>query len=102
MADSMDTLVDRMQQLQAAGWVAQFSVSEGAVRCDECGCSASPEEATVDEVFRFEGESDPADESILFAMTMPCEHRGALPATYGKDTAPEIGDVLTRLRLRRD
>jgi hypothetical protein len=94
----MDTLADRMRQLHGAGWVEQISVGDAGLRCDGCGGWAAPEDVAVDSVFRFEGPSDPGDESILFALSMPCGHRGALPAVYGKDTEPAVADVLVRLR----
>lgn len=99
MTGPMDTLGDRMRQLGAAGWVEQLTVSDGGVRCDGHGCWAAPDDVVVDVVCRFEGPSDPADEAILFAMTMPCGHRGVLPATYGKDTESDVVDVVKRLRL---
>lgn len=101
MTGPMDTLVDRMRTLQAAGWVEELSVSRGGVRCDGCGCWAAPENVEIGHVFRFEGPSDPGDESILFAISMPCGHRGTLPEAYGKDTAADVADVVTRLRLAR-
>ena len=101
MTRPMDTLADRMRELQAAGWVEQLSVSAAGVRCDGCGCWSAAEDVAVEGVFRFEGPSDPGDESILFAISMPCGHRGTLPAAYGKDTAPDVADVVTRLRLAR-
>ncbi|MGD9999265.1 MAG: hypothetical protein AB7L17_11665 [Ilumatobacteraceae bacterium] len=97
MTGPMDTLGDRMRELQAAGWLEQISVDEAGLRCDGCGCWAAPEDVGVDSVDRFEGPSDPGDESILFALSMPCRHRGVLPAVYGKDTEPATADVLTRL-----
>lgn len=102
MIGKMDTLTDRMQQLRATGWVEELSIVDGAVTCDACGCASEPEEVVVDEVYRFEGASDPGDQSILFAITMPCDHRGALPASYGKDTAPDISRALKRLDLSHD
>lgn len=97
MTGPMDSLADRMRELHAAGWVAQLSVRDAGMSCDSCRCWAAPEGVEVGVVYRFEGPSDPADESILFAVTMPCGHRGVLPATYGKDTEPEVADVVTRL-----
>jgi hypothetical protein len=97
----MDTLGDRMRQLYAAGWIEQLSVSVGGLRCDRCSCWTAAEDVGVDEVYRFEGVSDPGDESILFAISMPCGHRGLLPAAYGNDTTPDVADVVTRLRLER-
>ena len=98
MTGPMDTLGERMRQLQSVGWTEQLSVSEGGVRCDGCRCWSAADDVTVDEVDRFEGASDPGDESILFAISMPCGHRGTLPAAYGKDTPPDVANVVTRLR----
>ena len=101
MTAPMDTLSDRMRGLHAAGWTEQLSVDDGGLRCGGCRGWAAPEGVEVDEVCRFEGPSDPADESILFAISMPCGHRGTFPAVYGKDTAPDVADVVMRLRLAR-
>ncbi len=101
MTEPMDTLSDRMRQLHAAGWTMQLSVSDGGLRCDGCGCWTAPEDVSVDEVYRFEGDSDPGDESILFAISVPCGHRGLLPAAYGNDQMPEVAEVASRLRLQR-
>lgn len=99
MTGPMDTLGDRMRELHTAGWTEQLSVSDGGLRCGGCRCWAAAEDVDVDVVYRFEGVSDPGDESILFAIAMPCGHRGTLPAAYGKDTPPDVADVVTRLRL---
>ena len=91
-----------MRELHAAGWIQQLSVADGGLSCDGCACWAAAEDVTVDAVYRFEGDSDPGDESILFAISMPCGHRGTLPAAYGKDTATDVADVVKRLRPARD
>lgn len=101
MTGPMDTLSDRMRQLHAAGWTVQLSVSDGGLRCDGCSCWTAPEDVRVDEVYRFEGTSDPGDESILFAISAPCGHRGLLPASYGNDQLPDVAEVVRRLRLQR-
>jgi hypothetical protein len=97
MTGPMDTLGDRMRELHAAGWTEQLSVDDGGLRCDGCRCWSAPEDVEVDAVDRFEGISDPGD-----AVSMPCGHRGTLPASYGKDTASDVADVVKRLRRVRD
>ncbi|MEO8265642.1 MAG: hypothetical protein ABI706_09055 [Ilumatobacteraceae bacterium] len=99
MTEPMDTLSERMRQLHDAGWTAQFAVDDGSLTCGNCAARYAAEDVVVDEVYRFEGASDPADESILFAITAPCRHRGTLPATYGPDTPTDVADFVTRLRL---
>ena len=43
----------------------------------------------IEEIVRFEGASDPGDESILFALSCPCGHAGLYSAPYGPDATPE-------------
>ena len=98
----MDTLVERMRQLHHAGWAHQLVIADGGLRCDGCSRWTAPEDVVVNEVYRFEGASDPGDESILFAISMPCGHRGNLPLCYGRYAPSEVADVMIRLRLHRD
>ena len=97
MTGPMDTIDDRMRQFRTAGWREPISVSDGGLRCGSCAQWVAPDDVAVDEVDRFEGASDPGDEAILFAITMPCGHRGVLPAAYGKDASAEVAEVMTRL-----
>ena len=97
----MDTLVERMRQLHDTARVEQFAVDDVGLRCDSCSCWAAPANVEVNEVYCFEGVSGPGDESIVFAISMPCGHRGTLPASYGPDTPPDVANVVTRLRLDR-
>lgn len=95
----MDTLVERLRQLHADGWTAQLEATADGLECGVCGAVAAPEDVAVDQVYRFEGASDPGDESVLFAITPPCGHLGTLTAAYGPDTPPETTAVVTRLPL---
>lgn len=101
MTGSMDTLGDRMRELRADGWIEEFSVDDAGVRCDACRRWAAPEDVVVDVVHRFEGPSDPGDQSILFALTMSGGHRGLLPSAYGRETESTVAQVVQRLRLPR-
>lgn len=93
----MVTLSERMVLLDAGGWVAQLEVADGGIRCVECGVVSAPEACVVDRVDRFEGPSDPGDESILFALTPQCGHRGTLVASFGAASPAEFADAIRRL-----
>ncbi|CAB4888955.1 unannotated protein [freshwater metagenome] len=95
----MDTLTERMRQLQSAGWIHEITFDAGWLTCRKCGEWASPEDVAISKSYRFEGTSDPGDEAILFAIIMPCDHHGLLTAAYGHDAPPEVADIVTRLHL---
>ena len=68
---SYDTLSEAVNDLQKLGYTDDFLISEDGecLRCAGKSMELSPDEFIIDEIFRFEGMTDPADESILFAIS---------------------------------
>lgn len=56
----MDTLSEVIKRLQMDGYNYELPVSEYA--------KLNPSDWSVDEIYRFEGESNPSDSSILYAI----------------------------------
>lgn len=63
----METMTEALRRMSAAGYETQFRADGDRLR-DSSGRLHAPEELEVDEVARFEGESNPADESAVFAL----------------------------------
>jgi hypothetical protein len=99
MASGMDTEQDAIAALRARGYTHEFFIVENGVRCPECDSAVlAPEAVTIDEVFRFEGESDPDDMSIVFAVSEgPCGLKGVLVSSFGPEVGGPRADVLRRL-----
>lgn len=96
----METLTDAMIRLRAAGYCNDFSATDdGWLECSECGARALPEDMTIDETVRFEGDSNPDDEAILVAVACACGCLGQYSAAYGPGTPAKDAEVLRRLPL---
>jgi hypothetical protein len=97
------TVTDAVRDLQAEGYLADFSVAPGGMlRCGQCGTLHDPAEAHVDRIARFEGESDPGDEAIVFALTCTdCGLHGTLVSAYGASVGNDEATVVTGLTSRR-
>lgn len=94
----METLVGAMNRLRDAGYTAEFrATDEGQLRCDTCSSDHDPDEVTVDETVRFEGESNPADEAILVALSCECGIKGLFTAAFGPASTPAESRVLRDL-----
>lgn len=94
----METLTDAMSRLRADGYRSDFSATgDGMLRCGHCGIEELPEDMAIHRIVRFEGESNPGDESILVALACSCGFLGQYTAAYGPDTPPEDAAVLKRL-----
>lgn len=97
----MDTASDGIRRLQAEGYTGNwYATADGTLRCDEAGEESALDELAVDEVLRFEGQSDPGDEMIVFALRAPSGQRGIYSAAFSADTSAEDSAVIGQLRRR--
>ena len=97
----MDTPSDATRRLQADGYdVNWYAAADGTLRCDQLDEVVDPSTVTIDHILRFEGQSDPGDESILFALTAPAGAKGVYSAPYGAHMPPEDAAVI-RLMTHR-
>jgi len=94
----MDTLSDAIRRLQADGYDGNWFANEAnELECNESGEVVDPADVIVDNVLRFEGQSDPGDMTILFALRTPSGAKGTYSAAFGAEMPPEDADVIGRL-----
>jgi hypothetical protein len=67
---AIETLSEALKRLTAAGYADDYRAEGRGLRGRSSTTVHAPESFRVDEVVRFEGESDPSDESAIFALTL--------------------------------
>lgn len=94
----METLRQAIERLAERGYSRSFRANRDGTL--SVGDTVFESEAlVVDEVVRFEGASDPADASILFALsTSDGAIRGTFNAAYGPAADARSASVIHRLR----
>jgi hypothetical protein len=97
----METLSEAIGRLEAAGYREGFRATREGLRALAAGRSYAPESLAVDEVLRFEGPTDPGDESVLFALRGPDGVRGTWAIAYGPGTDPVDAEIARRLKRSR-
>jgi hypothetical protein len=99
--DAPETVTEAIRQLEAQGYDANFRIDAAGVHCGACGTGHMPERLVVTEMARFEGNSDPGDEEVVFAVECPdCGAKGIVVSAYGSAADPEVFEILTRLTKR--
>jgi hypothetical protein len=97
----MDTLSEAIRRLQADGYSGNwFATADHALECSETGEALDPTEVEIDHILRFEGQSDPGDMTILFALRTPSGARGLYSAAFGAETPPEDAAVIALMQHR--
>ncbi|PJJ52842.1 hypothetical protein [Hymenobacter chitinivorans] len=79
------SLINVEKKLSADGFTQDFDVRAGRLETinNESKRSYAPEEVTIVDFYRFEGESDPDDMSILYAIECVDGVRGTISNAYG-------------------
>jgi hypothetical protein len=99
---AMETLVEAMRRLRSGGYTHDFVASlNGNLVCRACGTSRAPEAIAIRETVRFEGDSNPDDEAILFALACVDGCLGQYSAAFGPGTAAADVRALERLTPTR-
>jgi hypothetical protein len=92
---SYDTLSEAVNGLKQRGYTIDFNIEMDSVTCKKTPVSLSPNEFEITEVYRFEGNTDPADEAVVYAIESKHGHKGILVNAYGPDANP-AGDALVK------
>jgi len=94
----METLSEALRRLTAAGYADDFQAEAQGLRSQLIGTVHPPERFRVDEIVRFEGDSDPSDESAIFALTLEADgSKGTYTVAYGPMMDTLDGDMVRRL-----
>jgi hypothetical protein len=96
---AMETVSEALRRLTAAGYTDDYRAEVQGLRSQTSGTVHAPDRFRVDEVVRFEGDSDPSDESAVFALTLEVDGtKGTYTVAYGPMMDALDADVVRRLR----
>ncbi len=96
-----DTLSEAVNDLVTRGYTTDFLLQEEreCLLCKDNSLELSPEDFMIDEVYRFEGISDPGDESIVFAISSRNHNvKGLVINSFGADFGYRSSKLVEHLR----
>lgn len=98
MAYSYDTLSAAVKGLQQRGYTEDMKVEAEALFCRSKSLSLNPADFHIDEFHRFEGDTDPGDESIIYAISSE-KHgiKGILINAFGPDASSLTQAMVAKL-----
>src|SRR5215204_5694670 len=96
-ATEMNSLSTCVNKLVTDGYTINFKVDEQGLVSTEEGKHYKPDEVHIKNFFRFEGDSDPADNSILYAIELDNGFKGTLIDAYGSYNDPLIGKFIKQV-----
>ncbi|HEV8284318.1 MAG TPA: hypothetical protein VGQ09_08405 [Chitinophagaceae bacterium] len=92
-----DTVTEAIKGLRERGYTKDFNLKENCIICNEE--KFHPEDFEIVEVYRFEGETDPADEAVVYAIESNNGDKGVLVSGYGISADEMTGEIAKKLAI---
>jgi hypothetical protein len=99
----MTTLTEILEKLKEEGYTVDFNLRHNCLECAENSLQIHPEDFKVDRYFRFEGDSNPDDEAIVYAISSEKNDiKGTLVNGYGTYADDITEELIQALKLKHD
>lgn len=94
----MDTLVNCLNQLDQLGYKTQFKATLAGLLSLTTQSVFQPHETKIAHFYRFEGESNPSDSSIAYAIEINTGEKGTLIDGYGPASDEHVTRFIQQVR----
>jgi len=94
-----ETMNEAVNDLIKRGYEHDFNIEDDSILNKKNDLRLSPEDFEIDEIYRFEGETDPGDENIVYAVSSKTHGlKGILVNAYGTYSDADSYKVISRLK----
>lgn len=98
---TLTTLSETLAQLKAQGYTEDFNPRGAYLAGQRSAIQLAPDEFVVDQHFRFEGPTDPADEAVLYAISSAKFNlKGTLVNGYGVSSDEAADGIIRAIRAQ--
>jgi len=96
------TLSQTIDALRKEGYTEDFNLQQNCLECHNGQFKLFADEFAVDKYYRFEGDSNPSDASILYTISSGKNAmKGVLVNGYGIYSDPIADELLEKLEIRK-
>ncbi|MCW3093536.1 MAG: hypothetical protein JWP81_4605 [Ferruginibacter sp.] len=96
-APYLKTLVECHKKMMDDGYKEDFTIEDGRLKCVSSERSYQATDISIKNFFRFEGQSDPDDNSIMYVIETNDGTKGTLIDAYGAYADADISTFITEV-----
>ena len=98
-----DTLAEASVELKQRGFNANLKVNENQKMVDSDGNQFDASQVTLVEFHRFEGMSNPADSSIIYAVEVrESNNKGMIIQSFGAETKYDQAEFIKKIAIKNE
>jgi len=95
---SYDTVTEAVTGLKAKGYTIDFNIAFNKLICTDNKICLQPDEFEITEVHRFEGNSNPDDEDVVYAVeSKDGKLKGIITSAFGMYADPVSNKIIQKL-----
>ena len=98
------TLVGTIEELKHKGYTEEFNIKDYKVMTSS-GDEVNPEDLTIEKVYRFEGNSNPDDMAVLYAIKSSSGIKGTFIDAFGlyaDQDGEKIAEILGKIKIAKN
>jgi len=95
-----DTVTEAINDLKRRGYTIDFNVEFDRIVCHGTPISLLPNEFEIVEVHRYEGNSNPDDEEVVYAIESKHGQKGILVDAFGLYADGVSSEMIEKLSMR--
>lgn len=97
--ESYESLSVAIKELQKLGYSIDFNLVDDKLASKKENKTWEPKDLNVVKHYRFEGKSDPGDNTILYVIETTDGHKGLLLDVFGADSNAISPEMIEKLRI---
>jgi hypothetical protein len=99
--EAYTTVTEALNGLREKGYTLDFNLKQNCIECKAMNINLHPSHFAIDEFHRFEGASNPDDNSIVFAISSTDGLKGTLVDAYGVYSDSLSEEMISKLKINR-
>jgi hypothetical protein len=98
-----DTVTEALADLKSKGYTTDFNIAFDKLIASQNQTTLAPSEFEIVEVHRFEGETDPGDENVVYAVESKKGNiKGVFMSAFGPYSDSVSDDMVKKLSIHKD
>jgi hypothetical protein len=100
--ESYETVTDALNGLKAKGYTLDFNLAFDKLICAQNEICLNPHEFEITAMFRFEGESNPSDEDVVYAVeSKDGLLKGTISSAFGLYADTVSSEMIKKLAVHK-
>ncbi len=97
-----DTVTDALKGLKSRGYTVDFNIAFDKIICSDNKICLDPHGFEITEVYRFEGDTNPSDEDVLYAIeSKDGKVKGTMTSAYGMYAETLSSEMIKKLAIHQ-